>query len=61
MVTNNEIGQYVVITGNVIDGIVLIGPFVSKLKARDYAIAHARASWTIGEMLEPNKREGRLP
>ena len=61
MVTHTEIGQYVIIMGNVIEGVILIGPFTSRLKARDYAIAHASAAWTIGEMLAPNSREGRLP
>lgn len=64
MVTNTEIGQYIVITGNVVDGLVFIGPFVSRVKAMEYAVAHCAtrgSPYAIGEMLAPNKREGRLP
>ena len=59
----DEIGQYVVITGNVIDGLVFIGPFRSRDKAHEYAVNHCarRTEWYIGEMLAPNQREGRLP
>jgi hypothetical protein len=63
MVTHTDIGRYVIITGNVVDGLVFIGPFVSRMKAMEYAEAHCSrvSGWVTAEMLEPNKREGRLP
>ena len=59
----DEIGQYVLITGNPIDGFVFIGPFRTSLKAHAYADLHCprHTKWYIGEMLAPNQREGRLP
>jgi hypothetical protein len=58
-----EIGQYLLITGNPVDGFVFMGPFRSHSKASIYAERHCshHTEWWIGEMIMPNQSEGNLP
>ena len=46
---------YVIVVGNPIDGINLIGPFTDVDEPNEYAERHVRDEWWVVEVRQPEK------